>query len=152
MHEPVACTNPPKRRGSHLVCRRLARVLDYAVTGADVVQDEVAEGVNYFVAESRRNRERSTIDGRSWSSGCESACVANCAAHCVEERVAPTSSGWNRVLATWSTRRSHEVGKCKHVSTIVLRILHWIEWRWESHVDNTIGCAGRILGRSGIKI
>src|SRR5258705_6850397 len=147
MHEPVACTNPPKRRGSDLVWRRLARVLDYAVTGADVVQGEVAEGVNYFVTESRRNRERSTIDGRSWSSGCESACVTNCAAYCVEERIAPTSSGWNWVLAARSTRCSHEVGKCKNVSTIVLRIRDRIEWRWESYVNNTIGWPGRILAR-----
>ena len=50
MHQSVARAHAPQRRGAHLQPRRLPAVLDYPVYRPHVVQQEVAERLNNFVA------------------------------------------------------------------------------------------------------
>src|SRR5262249_24502078 len=103
-----------------------------------------------LAAERCRYRERSAIDERAGSSSGERAGVANIAAYRLEQSAAARGSSRNRILAAWCTRRSHEVGEGQHVVAVVLRILHWIERRWERHVDNAFSGAGGVLVRAGI--
>ena len=43
--------------------------LDNSISGSDVVQQKVAEGMNYFIPQSLRNNEHATIDDRPCRSG-----------------------------------------------------------------------------------
>src|SRR6267143_976165 len=70
MQKPIARPNAPKRCGAHHVYCSLASVLNNPITCADVMQRKVAERVDYFVAQSRRHREGSTVDGGSRSASC----------------------------------------------------------------------------------
>ena len=55
VHVAVVRAHAPERRRPQLVARRRAAVLDDAVAGADVVQQEVAERVDRLVAERGRD-------------------------------------------------------------------------------------------------
>ena len=81
MQEPVASANSPQRRGPYLICGALPAVLHDAVTGANVVQSEIAERMDYLVPESYRNRKRSAINGRSRRSSLEGARMTNRASY-----------------------------------------------------------------------
>src|SRR5947208_1039 len=65
MHQAVTSAPSPERRGAHLLLSRLVkcvgtgkRRLDDEITGAYVVQQEIAEGMNDLAAERRRNRNQ----------------------------------------------------------------------------------------------
>ena len=64
VHEPRACMQTPQRRRTDLVPRGSSAVLDDAVTGADVVQQEVAERTNAFVAQGAADEHRAAVDRR----------------------------------------------------------------------------------------
>src|SRR5207249_6587652 len=49
VHQPVAVPHSRERRGADLVARALPAVLDDAIAGADVVEEEIAEGVDPLV-------------------------------------------------------------------------------------------------------
>src|SRR5439155_22595904 len=68
MHQPVARPKSPKWRGTYLGCCRCefgGRLNRYAVTGTDIVQQEIAVWMERSVAQSGRNGERAAIDGRT---------------------------------------------------------------------------------------
>jgi hypothetical protein len=56
VHEPRARMQTPQWRSAHLVARRGAAILDDAVAGADVMQQEIAERLDALVAERARRR------------------------------------------------------------------------------------------------
>ena len=84
MHESVASPNTPERRGLYLVCSALTSILDDAVPSADVVECEIAEGMNYFVTQSCRYGESATVDRSSGNSSRKSTSVATGAADLIE--------------------------------------------------------------------
>jgi len=61
----VVRAHAPQRNRAQLVGRARTAVLYDAVAGADVVEQEVAVGVNDLVAEGGRNRERAAVDDSS---------------------------------------------------------------------------------------
>src|SRR5215813_183843 len=107
--------------------------------------------MNYLAAESCGHSERSAIDQSSGSCRRESTGVANSATDTGKKRITCGGCRRNRVLPTRCACCCHEVGKCKHVVTIVLRIRNWIERRRERHVGNAFSGAGRGLMCSGIR-
>src|ERR1700730_8037533 len=64
MHVPGVHAESPQRHGAQLISRVLRRILDDAVAGFDVVQQEVAVGMNDLMPQSLRNSERSAVDDR----------------------------------------------------------------------------------------
>src|SRR5215471_765980 len=129
MHEPVACSNSPQRWSPHRVLRCLAAILDNSITSPYVVQQEVSEGVDDFVAESGRHCECSAVYRRARGRGCNGRDVADRAADRIEYlRTLPgvVSRGEGRV----SRRRlgsPHETSELVDVgeairSRLVLRI------------------------------
>src|SRR5262245_44518659 len=119
MHKSVASPNPPKRCGSHLVSRTLSRILNDAITSSNVVQREVAERMDYLIAQSGGHCECSTVDQRAWSGCCETTCVANRAADRSEKRITSNCRSRNRILSAGRARGCHEIGKCEHVIAII---------------------------------
>ena len=85
VHQSIARAHAPQRRGPQLVARRCPTVLDHAVTRADVVQQKVAERMDYLITQSHWNRECATIDGRSRSCGLECSCMTYGTANRIEE-------------------------------------------------------------------
>src|SRR5215470_7178727 len=104
-----------------------------------------------LVAESCRHRERSTIDQGSGGCRRESTRMADSATNTGEKRIACGRCRRDRILTTGCTCGRHKVGECKHVASIILRILDRIERRRERHVDYTFRRAGRVLVRSGVR-
>ena len=83
MHEAVTGSESPQRRRSDLARGRgevCGRQDGYAVTAADVMQQEVTIGVNGFIAERVGNGECAAIDLGALRSGSNRRRVANCAA------------------------------------------------------------------------
>ena len=94
VHEPAARAQAPERGRPDLVPRRRASVLDDAVTGADVVQQEVAERVDDLVAERVGDPQRAAVDPRPRRRGDDGPRVARRAADGVEDLAArPARSG-----------------------------------------------------------
>ena len=65
VHQPVASPKSPKWSGTNLGtrARELGTGLNrYAVSRADIVQQEIAEGMDGSVAQSVRNGERTAVD------------------------------------------------------------------------------------------
>src|SRR6185436_5347501 len=108
------------------------------------------ERVNDLVAQSGWNCESSTVNQCARGSRDQGSSVANRAAYLREQRVASNRCRRYRILTTGSTGCSHEVGECKHVVSVVLRIFHWVKRGWERNVDYTFSGAGRVFVGSGV--
>lgn len=80
MHEPSARSQTPEGRRLHFVSRRLPAVLNDAVAGSDVVQEEIAERFDALVAQRLGHLERAAIDPRAGRSGDDLRRVAGVAA------------------------------------------------------------------------
>src|SRR5258707_7546032 len=65
MHQAIASPHTPERRGAHFVGGVLGTVLDDSIARAEVVQQEIAKGMNDLVSEGIRNSERAAIQHRS---------------------------------------------------------------------------------------
>src|SRR6185295_6349787 len=115
------------------------------------MQCEVAEWMDYFVAKSCRNRERSAINKCPGRRSLEGTRMTNCAAYCVEERVAACCRGRDWVLPARSAGCSHEVCKCEHVAAVVFRICDWVEWS-ASAVYDALSSAAGILEMSRVRV
>src|SRR5687767_4904979 len=85
MPQPVAAAHAPKRRRADLITSRLSAVLDDAVAGSHVVQQEVAERADALIAERRRYREIAAVDHRARSGGDDLGGVTDAAADGVED-------------------------------------------------------------------
>src|SRR5215213_3353226 len=107
--------------------------------------------MNYLAAESCRNSECSAVDNSAGSGSCKRAGMANSTTNLREERVASSGGGRNWLLTTRSARRCHEIGKRKHVISIILRIRYGIKSGRESDVDDALSSAGWIFVCSGIR-
>ena len=70
----------PERDGAQFVSGVLRGILDDAVAGADVVEEEVAVGMDDPVAERVRHGERSAIDDHAGASSDDGADMASGAA------------------------------------------------------------------------
>ena len=57
MHQAIASPHTPERRGSHFVGGILRTVLHDSIARADVVEQEIAEGMDDLAPESTRNSE-----------------------------------------------------------------------------------------------
>ena len=55
VHQTVARANAPERRGADFITRGLSAILHNSVARADIVQQKVAERMDDFAAECRRN-------------------------------------------------------------------------------------------------
>ena len=86
MHKAIASAKSPERRCADLVRRALATVLDNSISSTDVVQSKIAEGMDYFVAQSCRYPERSAVNHRSRCCRCKGSRVADSAADLIEQR------------------------------------------------------------------
>src|SRR6267378_1401239 len=64
MHQAIASPHAPKRCGAHFVGGILRTVLDNSIARTEVVQQEIAEGMNDLVPEGIRNSESATIQHR----------------------------------------------------------------------------------------
>src|SRR6185503_13099893 len=151
MQEPVTRANAPERRRAHLVGRSLTSVLDDAIASADVMQCEVAEGMDYLVAKSRRNCECPAVNQCSGSCGLECARMTNRATHGVEQRVTTSGSRWDGVLPAGRTSRSHEVCKRQHVAAVIFRICNRVEWS-AGAIDDAFSSAAGILKMSRVGV
>src|SRR5437763_6735766 len=85
VHQATARAHAPERRGAHEGGRRLTGVLNNAIARADVVHQEVAEGVYVLVAESGGDCERSAVNQSARRGGRDGADVADIPAHLIEE-------------------------------------------------------------------
>jgi len=88
MHEPRPHAQSPERRSAQLVGRVLLRRLHDTVARADVVQQEIAVGMDNLVAESLRHGERAAVDGRAGRRSHNCAHVARAAADRFEDGLA----------------------------------------------------------------
>ena len=71
MHQAIASPHAPKRCGAHFVGSVLGTVLDDSIASPEVVQQEIAEGMNDLVPEGIRNSESASIEHRSCRGGCD---------------------------------------------------------------------------------
>src|SRR5262245_42892168 len=110
VHEPVPSPNTPQRRSANLVRGSLARVLDNAVTGTNVVKRKVGKRSDPLVAESHRYPEGSTVDNRSRRSRYKASRMAHGATDRVEENVAGRDVPVDRT-ASRRPRCGHEISK-----------------------------------------
>src|SRR6476469_8092489 len=117
MHQPALRPHSPQRRSSHFVGSVRRSVLNNAVTGPDVVQQEIAVRVNHFAAESRWHRERTAIDGCSCRRRGDGADMAYIAADGMEQ--AGSGNGVWAACQTLIPRRrlagTHESGEMINV-------------------------------------
>src|SRR5262249_14376227 len=128
VHQPVARPKSPKRRGPNLArrpCEFGAGLNRYAVTGADIVQQEIAVGMDGSVGQSVRNGERATVNRRARGRRDNGSDVTNIAAYLVkflftEVRIRRDQPTWRRLCG------SHKVGECLNVCAIVFRFWHGV--------------------------
>ena len=89
MHHPKAITKSPQRcrakfvGGTLLVVTR-SNVLDDPVTGSDVMQQVIAEGMDFFVAQPLAHNDVSAQDWRIRRSSFESSHVTNGTANLIK--------------------------------------------------------------------
>ena len=88
VHEAGAQPQTPERRGPDLVPRRRPSVLHDSVTGAEVVQQEVAERMDDLVPERIRDLERAAVDESAGGRGGDGRGVAGAAADVIEDLAA----------------------------------------------------------------
>src|SRR5206468_7300820 len=93
VHVAIVRPHAPQRLGAQLVARRGSAVLDDAVAGADVVQQEVAVRVDDLVAERRGNRQRAPVDAGAHRRGRDRRDVTDGAADRVEQVGASDRAG-----------------------------------------------------------
>src|SRR5882757_2078794 len=123
MHQSVAGPKSPKRCGANLSCRPCifgGGLNRYAVTGADIVQQEVAVGMEGSVAQSVGNGERAAVDRRACGGCGYGGNMTNRAAYLVklfltEVHIRCDRPAW-RCLC-----RSHKVDECLSICAIVFR-------------------------------
>src|SRR5436309_1409433 len=87
MHQAVPSPQAPERRSAHLLCGtgEFRQGLDRdAITGADIVQKEIAEGTKHLVAESSGNDKRAAVNHRPRGRCCDGAYMAGAAPDLVE--------------------------------------------------------------------
>lgn len=84
-HAAVEAHSPERRRAQFLRGGRAA-VLDDSISCADVVEEEVAIGVDDFIAEGVGNDERAAVDDRACGRGNDGGDVASVAADLLEDR------------------------------------------------------------------
>src|SRR6185436_7943785 len=114
------------------------------------MKSEVAERMNYLVAQSGRDDEGSAVDRGSGRSRCEGARVTSVTAHLIEKRIATNGRRRNRVLPARGPSSSHEVRKRQNIAAIVFRVGGRIEWQ-SGDVNYTLSGAGRIFVRTGVR-
>ena len=103
----------PQRHGAQFIGGILRRILDDAVAGFDVMEQEVAVGVNDFIAQGFRHGECSAVDNRSCGRGDDGADVAGGAADLLEyvlARLSGSGCGENCV-ARRSLRAANELSE-----------------------------------------
>ena len=88
MHVAWVGAESPEGNGAQFVGGVLRGILDDAVAGTDVVEQEVAVGMDDFVAERIGDGERSAIDDRSGGSRDDAADVAGGTADVFEHSLA----------------------------------------------------------------
>ena len=70
VHQAIASSQSPQGNGSHFVHGVGGTVLHDTIARSDVMQQEIAIGVNDLAAQSSRDGERSAVDLRTgWRSG-----------------------------------------------------------------------------------
>src|SRR6266536_568341 len=131
MHQPVARPKSPKWRGTNLArcpCEFGGRLNRYAVTGTDIVQQEIAVGMERSGSESSRNGERAPIDGRARGRRDNGRNVTNRAAYVV--KLAFTEEHIRRDRpARCRLCRSHKVDESLNICAIVFRF-------WQRVIDS----------------
>src|SRR5215813_8146329 len=85
MHQAVACADAPEGSSTHFVRGICRPVLDDSVACADVMQQEVAEGMDHLAPQSGRHDERATVDHRARRSGCDRGDMTDVAANIAEQ-------------------------------------------------------------------
>src|SRR5437667_12280298 len=140
MHQAATRPHAPERSRAQLVLRALTAVLDDAVSGADVVQQEISERMDPLVTQRRRHRELAAVDdgpcgGRRYRSN-----VADVAADLIEETRAllRVEGGRELFVARRRFRRAHEARECLDV-VAVLRFGHLVESSYGSSECRVLG-------------
>ena len=85
VHEAIPGSESPEWRSSHFEGRLAPSVLDYAITGPDIVEQEVRIGMDDLVAKRSRDDICSAICGSSRSRRVDVRDVADGAADLAEE-------------------------------------------------------------------
>src|SRR5882672_6694170 len=78
MHQTVAGPQTPQWSGSQFVHGVGGAVLDNAISGSDVMQQEIAEGVDHLPTKSIRHSKGSTVDHRAGGRGGDGSDMAGC--------------------------------------------------------------------------
>src|SRR2546427_5368922 len=128
VHQPNPGTHAPQRSRPDLVAGGRPAVLDDPVTGADVVQQEIAERVDRLAAEGDRHGEGALVDHGSRRRGCDGPYVAGVAADQGEQLVAaPGARRGGEDFVPWrSLGGPHEPGEGLHVLPIVIGIANGV--------------------------
>src|SRR5258708_183042 len=113
MHQSKVGTHSPQGRGAHLVGCGLSAVLDNAVPGSHVVQQEVAERVEGLIAQRRRHSELPLVDHGPSGNGGDRRHVADGATDGVEDVSASlrVRSRRQRGVARRGLGGAHKAGK-----------------------------------------
>jgi len=97
----------------------------YAITGADIVQQEVAVGMDGSVGQRVRNRERAAVDRRSRGCCDNGSNVTNIATYLVKFLFTEVRIRRDRTTGR-GLGRSHKVGECLNIDAIVFRFVHGV--------------------------
>src|SRR3981189_1806614 len=113
MHQAIASPHAPKRCGAHFVGSVLGTVLDDSIASPEVVQQEIAEGMNDLAPEGIRNSESASIKHRSCRGGCDGSNVTGGATDFEEDLLTGLCVGRCEQIGIYgrSLRSSHERGK-----------------------------------------
>ena len=125
-HESVLGAYTPQRYGG---CREPvvnSILATYSAARPDIMQREVAERVDDFVAERSRNGEGSAIDDCARGGRCEATCMAHGAANLVEQCGAGVYVSRDR-SASRSPQRPHEICEGFDVISVILRVRYRIK-------------------------
>src|SRR5262249_5913569 len=85
VHQAVMRTYSPQRRSAHHIGCALSAVLDDAIAGSDIVQQEIAVRMDDLAAQLGRHGEGAAIDDGACRSGCDRGYVADVATDRTEE-------------------------------------------------------------------
>ena len=129
VEQAVARADSPQRRRAHFVGTSLSAILDDAVSGAHIVQQEVTVRMDDLISQCRGYGERSAIDDRAGRSGHDPRDVADVAADLAEELLTGLRSRRGRQSSVARRRfaSTHEASKRVDVVVRVFRISNGIE-------------------------